>query len=203
MSNNLLHVDRRRFLASALPLGTIACLGCTGWAAQAFQPGRKDTFLENPGMSAEEIYSFFYGMFIPVLQSLGRDMGQERFIRTMTKAAEENTAQMIASMAKDLPQRDMKSFSSFLRNVLDSPLYKQAFPAEIVQNTDKVLELRYGACLPAKLLRAMNAADIGYALECSGMAAATRAFNPRITTSNPKNLMKGDSYCVERFVLEG
>jgi len=97
----------------------------------------------------------------------------------------------------------MKSFSSLLRNVLDSPLYKQAFPAEIVQNTDKVLELRYGACLPAKLLRAMNAADIGYSLECSGMAAATRAFNPRITTSNPKNLMKGDSYCIERFVLEG
>ena len=54
-----------------------------------------------------------------------------------------------------------------------------------------------------KLLRAMNAADIGYSLECSGMAAATRAFNPRITTSNPKNLMKGDSYCIERFVLEG
>jgi len=48
----------------------------------------------------------------------------------------------------------------------------------------------------------MNAADIGYALECSPAEAAAKAFNPKITTSNPKNMMKGDTFCIERFVLE-
>jgi hypothetical protein len=67
---------------------------------------------------------------------------------------------------------------------------------------ERVLELKFTACLPAKLLRAMNAADIGYALECSGSEAAAKAFNPGIKASNPKNMMKGDSYCIERFVLE-
>jgi hypothetical protein len=49
----------------------------------------------------------------------------------------------------------------------------------------------------------MNAADIGYALECSGSEAAVKAFNAKMTASNPSNMMKGDAFCIERFVLEG
>jgi hypothetical protein len=48
----------------------------------------------------------------------------------------------------------------------------------------------------------MGAADIGYALECSGSEPAAKTFNPRIKASNPTNMMKGDSSCIERFVLE-
>jgi hypothetical protein len=36
-----------------------------------------------------------------------------------------------------------------------------------------------------------------------GSEAAVKAFDPRITASNPSNMMKGDAFCIERFVLEG
>lgn len=88
-----------------------------------------------------------------------------------------------------------------MRDALASPPYDKAFAYEVAEQTDRVLELRYSKCLPAKLLRAMNAADIGLAIECSGAAALARAFKPKIQAANPKNLMNGDSVCIERFTV--
>jgi hypothetical protein len=34
--------------------------------------------------------------------------------------------------------------------------------------------------LPGKILREMNAADLGYALECSSADAMVKAFNPKM-----------------------
>ena len=203
MRDEGLDKNRRRLLTTGLPLATIACLGCRGLAAQTLGPGGRSRFLEQTGMTVEETYTFFYGTFVPVLQSLAKEMGPERFLAALTKAASDNTAQMIAAMAKDMPARDIKALSALLRSMLGMPPLDKAVSYEIVEQSEKVLELKFTECLPAKLLRAMNAADIGYALECSGSPALARAFNPRMTTSNPWNMMKGDSYCIERFVLEG
>jgi len=203
MRDQDLDAGRRRLLATGLPLATIACLGCRGLAAQTVAPGGRNKFLENTGMTTEETYAFCYGTFIPVLQSLAREMGPERFLAALTKAAGDNTGQMIAAMVKDLPTRDMKALSALWQRVLATPPFDKALTYEIVEQSDKVLELKFTECLPARLLRAMNAADIGYALECSGSEAAVKAFNPGITASNPSNMMKGDAFCIERFVLEG
>jgi len=202
MGEEDLDPGRRRLLTTGLPLATIACLGCRGLAAQSLVPGGGRKFLENPGMTTEETYAFFYATFIPVLQSLSKEMGPERFLAALTKAASDNTSQMIAAMAKDSPTRDMKGWSALFQNMLGTPPFNKALTGEVVEQSDRVLELKFTACLPAKLLLAMNAADIGYALECSPSEAAAKAFNPKITASNPKNMMKGDSFCIERFVLE-
>ena len=203
MGEEDLDPGRRRLLTTGLPLATIACLGCRGLAAQSLVAAGGSKFQENPGLTTEETYAFCYGTFIPVLQSLAKEMGPERFLAALTKAASENTGQMIAAMVKDLPTRDIKALSALWQRVLATPPFDKALTYEIVEQSDKVLELKYTECLPAKLLRAMNAADIGYALECSGSESAVKAFNSRITASNPSNMMKGAAFCIERFVLEG
>jgi hypothetical protein len=78
----------------------------------------------------------------------------------------------------------------------------KAFQYEIAENTDKVFEFKVTECLPARVCREMNAADIVYALECAPSDAMAKSFNPKMRVENPKNLMKGDSFCIERFVLE-
>jgi hypothetical protein len=156
----------------------------------------------NVSMSTEENYTFFYGMFIPLLQSLQKEMENEKFIELITKTSTEGLETMVNSIIKDMPEKDLKAFAAFFKDILATAPYNSAFTCEIVEQTDKVLELKYTQCLPAKLLRAMNAADIGFAIECSGAKSASRAFNPKISFSNPKNMMKGDSYCIERFTIE-
>lgn len=194
--------NRRDFLTKVIPLTALACLGCKGAVARQMAQGSNHKFSEKFGLTTEETYSFFYGSFIPVLQALSNEMGSEKFNSLFTKVSTENTAQMIASMTKDLPKKDIKAFSAFMLDLIKTSPYNNVLTFEIVEQTDQVLELKYTECLPAKLLRAMNAVDIGLALECSGAAAVAKAFNPKITCSNPNNLMKGDSYCIERFTLK-
>jgi hypothetical protein len=45
--------------------------------------------------------------------------------------------------------------------------------------------------------------DIGYITICDPDGAFVREFNPKIKATIPKNLMKGDDVCIERFIWEG
>jgi hypothetical protein len=201
MEQKYFNTNRRDFLAKVVPLAAFGCLGCRQSAVNQISSGSKHKFSEKLGLNAEETYSFFYGQFIPVLQKLSDEMGREKFNEIFTSVSTENIGLWIASITKDLPEKNIRAFSSLLLELIGTPPYNSTFTCEVVEQTESVLELKYTECLPAKLLRAMNAIDIGLALECSGASAAAKAFNPKISYSNPQNLMKGDSYCIERFTL--
>lgn len=202
MKQKKFNENRRDFLTKVIPFTAVACFGCKGAFARQMAQDSNHKFDEKFGLTTEETYSFFYSSFIPVLQALSKEMGSEKFNTLFTKVSSENIGQMIAAMTRDLPEKDIKTFSAFMMELIGTPPYNNVLTGEVVEQTDKVFELKYTECLPAKLLRAMNAVDIGLALECSGAAAAAKAFNPKMSYSNPKNLMKGDSYCIERFTLD-
>jgi ribosomal protein L12E/L44/L45/RPP1/RPP2 len=188
---------RRRFLTEALPAGALFCLGCKGLTA-----AQKPRYLEDSGMTAEDVFKFSYGYLVPILESMGKDLGKEKLLKLLEKASAENYTRMITAMAKDYPNRDMKSLVKMMDAFMASmPIYQKAFAYEVTESTDKVYEAKYTLCLPAKILREMNAADIGYALECSSSDAFVKAFNPKMKSTFVKNLMKGDSVCIERIVL--
>jgi len=207
MSEKKFDSGRRRFLTTALPMGTIACLGCKsllafpGSAGLPFVSGQENKFSQNPGMTTEEIFRFFYGMSVPALQFLAKDIGRERLVRNLTEASAEGGALMIASMAKDLPKRDMKTFAGIWENVLGMPPYNKALAYETAEKTENVYETKITQCLPAKIWAEMKAADLGYALECSGTDAMAKAFNPKMRSTSLKNIMKGDDICLLRFEL--
>lgn len=202
MENQEFSENRRDFLTKVVPFAALLCFGCKRAAFHKTAAESTDTPLESFGMSTEETYYFFYGMFIPLMQSLEKEIGSEKFIDLITKTSTENLATMVGDMTKDMKVKDLNVFAGFLKDILATVPYNATFTCEITEQSDKVLELKYTQCLPAKLLCAMNAANIGLAIECSGAQAAAKAINPNIKYSNPKNIMKGDSYCIERFTLE-
>jgi ribosomal protein L12E/L44/L45/RPP1/RPP2 len=188
---------RRRFLTEALPAGALFCLGCKGLAAS-----QKPSYLEDSGMTVEDVYKFGYGNIVPILESMEKDLGKEKLLKLLEKASAENYTRMITAMAKDYPNRDMKSLVKMMDALMASmPIYQKSQAHEVTEFTDKVYEAKYTLCLPAKILREMNAADIGYALECSPADAFVKAFNPKMKSIFVKNMMKGDSVCIERIVL--
>lgn len=199
---------RRQFITKVLPSGALLCLGCKGLSALPYinttktSPGQKPKYLDDSGMSVEDVYKFSFGYCVPTYQVLAKEIGEEKFLSMLTKANAEVFSQMFASMAKDYPDRSMKSLASIFQNMLSTPPLNKAFQYETIENTDKVFEIKVTECLPARVCREMNAADIGYALECAPTDAVARFFNPKMRAENPKNLMKGDAFCIERFVLE-
>ena len=190
--------SRRQFLTRTVPVGALVCMGCKSLFAGL---GQESKFSENPGMTTEEMFRFFYGAFIPSLQFLAKDIGRDKLVKELTKASAENYAQMMAAMAKDLPKRDMKAFAGLIETMMATAPSNKAFAYEIVENSEKVNEAKFTQCLPAKIWREMNAADLGYALECSPVDAMAKAFNPKMKGAVLKTLMKGDSYCLVRFEL--
>jgi hypothetical protein len=199
MSHACLAEGRRRFLTEALPAAGLFCLGCGGLAAAVQEPKH----LEDSGMTVEGVFRFSYEYLVPVLESMGKSIGKEKLLQLLEKAGAENYAQMVTAMAKDYPSRDLKSFVRLMDAMTaGTPIYQKAFAYELVELTDNVCETRYTFCLPAKILREMGAADIGYALECSSGDAMVKAFNPKMSASLSQSIMKGDSVCIERIVLE-
>jgi ribosomal protein L12E/L44/L45/RPP1/RPP2 len=197
MSHKNLVEGRRRFLTEALSAGALFCLGCKGLTA-----AQKPKYLEDSGMTAEDVFKFSYGYLVPILESMGKDIGKEKLLKLLEKAGAENYTQMVNTIAKDYPSRDMKSFVKMMDASMASiPIYQKALAYEVTEFTDKVYEAQYTLCLPAKILREMNAADLGYALECSSSDAMVKAFNPKMRSTFIKNIMKGDSVCIERIVL--
>ncbi len=196
---------RRQFITNVLPAGAFFCLGCKGLSAVPYvnstkpSPGQKPKYLDDSGMSVEDVYKFGFGYCIPTYQVLAKEIGKEKFLGMLTKANGEVFSQMFASMTKD---RSMKSLATIFQNMLNSPPYNKAFQYEVVENTDKVFEMKFTECLPARVCRELKAADFGYALECAPTDIIAKSFNPKMRAEHPKNLMKGDSVCIERYVLE-
>ena len=198
MSKKILVSSRRQFLTRTVPAGALACLGCKGLFAG---PGQENKFSENPGITTEEMFRLFYGMSIPVLQILARDFGRDKLIKGLEKASAENWSKMMATMAKDLPKRDMKAFVELTEGMMAAAPFNKAFAYEVVESSDKIFLEKVTQCLPAILWREANAADLGYALECSSVDAQAKAFNPKMKGEILKSLMKGDSFCLARFEL--
>ena len=187
---------RRRFLTETLPAGALFCLGCQGLTA-----AQKPRYLEDAGMTVEDVFKFSYGYLVPLLKSMEKDIGKEKLLELLARAGAENYTRLVNTWAKGYPNRDMKSFAKLMDGFMAGAPINKAFAYEVTEFSDNVYEAKYTLCLPAKVLRELNAADIGYALECASADAMVKAFNPKMTASFAKNIMKGDDVCIERIVL--
>ena len=198
--------SRRNFLTKHLPAGTLMCLGCKSLLATPLTPAnqqeslQKQKYLLNSGMTTEDVYKFTYNYCVPLFKNMGKRMGNDKLIDLLKEASSENGAEMVKSFTKGTPS-NMKTLAEFMKSWVATPPYDKAFTYDITEESDKVLEVKYTVCLAAKLYKEMNAADLGYAIECSGTDKIAKAFNPKMEAKGVKNMMKGDDVCIERFVL--
>jgi L-2-amino-thiazoline-4-carboxylic acid hydrolase-like protein len=190
--------NRRKFFSTILPLGAMCGFGCkTCFASDKSE--KKHKFLENSGMSFEEVFNFaFKNFYIPIMKNLSNEIGKDEFIETLKKARAELGKQEGQNLAKGLGKNDMASLAAFVK---DSALYNSVLKYEIVEETDQAFEMNVTECLWAKTFREADASDIGYAGLCYGDYALTSAFNPKMKLIRPKTLMDGD-VCNLRHVLE-
>ena len=200
--------SRRDFLKNILPVGGLFGLGChslfampqtnnTNQGAAATHPLKQKT-----GMTVEEIFRLAYqhGQ-IGQLKWLAKEIGRNKFIEMLKQHSVEETKSVMAKVVQNMRKRDFSMIKIMMRNY--NVPYNYTRVSEIVEDTDKVYEVKHTECIYAKLFREDDAADIGYAMICNDYETVYSTFNPKIKFSNPKNLMKGDDVCIERLVWEG
>ncbi len=199
--------SRRQFLLNVLPAGTLFCLGCSNLLALAQSKEKpqaspaKHKFLEDSGMSFEAVYKFaFQNYFIPLMESLGDVMGKDKFMEILKEASSQAGAKNMKRLVQDLPKRDLVVLAGFMKG---NPLYKKVLTFDIVEESDKAIEVKITECLWAKTFRDAKASDIGYAAICHPDFAAASAFSPKIKMLRTKTLMQGHDCCNHRYVVKG
>jgi hypothetical protein len=199
--------SRRQFLTKQLPAGAFMCMGCKSLlssSASFMNPqevARGAKYLTNSGMTTEDVLRFTLNKCVPVYKKLGGIIGNEKFIEMLKEASAEKGADSMKSLARGKPG-EMKAFTDHMKKMLSTPPYDKAIPYEITEESDKVFEIKYTGCLIAKLYREMDAAEIGFAIDCSPWDRMIKAFNSKMAEKNIKNPLKGDDVCIQRFTLE-
>jgi hypothetical protein len=202
-------LNRRRFIINVLPSGAMLCLGGSNLldASRVHKkqnvPTAKHKFSKKSGMSFEEVFQFKYGPYISTLQRLANVIGKDEFIKMLKKASAEVAEQRVKNIIRNLPEND---FDTYINTMIFTPLFKNTLSMEIVEKTDKVLEIKITECLWANTIRELkepDAVDIGYALVCYPEIATTEAFNPKLKVIRTKTLMQGHDYCNTRIVWKG
>jgi len=155
----------------------------------------KHKFLEDAGMTFQQVYDFGYRGFISRMQVIANELGEDRFMEILKRASSE-----VASQVKSGPNNDFAAFTAGMRG--QSRFWEHALTRDIIEDTDRAFEIRVTECLWAKTFREGGASDIGYASICHPDYAACQAFNPKIRMIRTKTLMQGDDHCDHRWVWE-
>ena len=201
-------MNRRQFLFKVLPAGVLFISGCgrlfgsdrTKEATTALSDTHK--YLEDSRMTYREVYELVFKYnFIPYMECLATYLGRDELIELLKRAATEHYAQRGRNWAKRVKKKEFAAYFDFLRE--PSRDWIHTCTHEIIEETDKVLQLKYTECIYADIFREVNAQDIGYAAFCYGDFAIFSALDPRIKLVRTKTLMQGDDCCNHRFVWTG
>jgi hypothetical protein len=200
--------SRRDFLFNVLPAGTLLCLGCESMSAltvgqEAQKSGeKKHKFMEDSGMSFQEVFEFAFINFIITMESFARQMGRDKLLEMLRKESEDAMRLDAQKMVEQLGKNDFATYKAMYKEKRDR-FWEHVETKVITEESDTVIASKITECLWAKTFRDAGAPDIGYAWACHGDFAYDQAFNPKLRLIRDKTLMNGDEYCNPRRVWEG
>jgi len=206
--NSLFVSGRRHFLMNILPAGTLFCLGCSNLLAvpngqEKQKPAeKKHKFLEDSGMSFQEVFEFAYRGRIELMQFLAKEIGKDNFIEMLKRAGEEWAKREAQKELKTLPANDFATFRAEVRKK-PNRFWEHVITSSIVEDTEQAIEMKVTECLWAKTYRQAKAAELGYFLCCYPDFASATAFNTKLKLIRTNTLMQGDDCCNHRWVWEG
>jgi hypothetical protein len=163
---------------------------------------KKHKFLEDSGMSFQEVFEFAYRDHLEVMLFLAKEIGKDKFLEMLKRDGDEWAKQEAQKELKTLPANDFATFRAEGRKK-PNRFWEHVITSVIVEDTDRAIETKVTECLWAKTYREAKAADLGYILCCYPDFPSATAFNPKLKLIRTKTLMQGDDYCNHRWVWEG
>jgi hypothetical protein len=164
-------------------------------------PEELHSFDQSLTLTYKKLFDYRYkANLIPLLKAMAEDVGSECLLEMVRKASAKNNRELGERVAKMRKKHDLHIFAEPFRNPRD--VFKHANIYDIVEDTDRVFEMRVTECLSATVFREADAADIGYAAVCHADFALPVAFNPEIKLIRSKTLMEGHDCCNHRYIME-
>jgi hypothetical protein len=196
-------MNRREFVTKTAAACSLICCGGASLTSllragqEDSAPAEKHKFLKDAGMSYNQIFQMSIGrLYLPTVKAVAAEIGMDK----LQKVLLEDMKKRVEKQVKNLPSRELQNFAQFFKS--PDPFSANTLTFEIVQDSDKVFEMRVSECLWAKTFKEAKAADIGFKLICSGDYVTAEAFNPNIKLIRDKTLMEGHDCCNHRYVVK-
>lgn len=124
----------------------------------------KHKFLAGSHLTFQEVFDFAFRPFVPVLQGLAQELGEEPVFAVLKRLASESALRAGQAAARQLPANDFAAFHARLREA--NYFWSHVLTFEIVEDTPQAFAVKVTECLWAKTFREMGAAELGYGLIC-------------------------------------
>ena len=200
--------SRRDFLTKTVPVCAASCLAAsTVFASSPLiskslfeqEEHKFDKKLPGPDMTYRRFAAIRHRSFIRFARFLQKEIGGERVLELIKKETEQRLNAQAKRDLKRLGNSDFKSYISIFRD----PGMLASLTMEIIEDTDKVFEIRVTDCMAAESFLPHKAGDIGYAAVCWGDYNWATDFNPKIKLVRDKTLMQGHDCCNHKYILTG
>jgi hypothetical protein len=197
------HINRRSFVKGVLPLCAAGCLALKGQPLGAqttpkeepkASPGHKfDRAMKHP-LSYRQFMTVEYAYhFIPFLRILEKEIGPDKVITALKKFTLWESETGAKETVKARGKNDLSIFKD------DYNPRTPQLTTEVLEDSEKVWDIKITECLWAKVWIDAGAADLGVAAVCAGDSPYAGFINPKIKMDLEGTLMEGKPYCILRY----
>jgi hypothetical protein len=144
--------------------------------------------------TCEEAFRWRFAYYIEIMLRFADYLGRDELITMIKKAVEDSYP------PNPSPDPDF-SFRAWID--AGSEMSRNMMTWEVVEQSDKVHEIKVTECLWMETFKRFGATDIGYATVCHSDFCTCKAEHPGITLHRTRTLMQGDDCCDHRWVFEG
>jgi len=197
-------LDRRQILIRTMPACGLACLGLSGLPGVAAlaqeaseQEPHKFDVQRDAKLSRKQAILLENSRLFEFILTLETELDKPELLRLLN-AYSANTGRKTGERQREnSPDGEFQTFVATFR----PPRYEGALTHEIVEDSDKVFELRVTECVWAAAFReAEFDGEIGHAAVCNMDYYWPTAFNPNFIMERDKTLMQGDDHCNHRYI---
>jgi hypothetical protein len=182
-NNNSISNQYRRQFSSTQESGT-----------KSQEESEKHKFQRDFCQTYEDAFRWRFDYYINIMERFSGYLGRDKLFEMIRRAVDENNKRI----ATDNPEHSLASFVEYGKKA-----YENMMLYGVIEESEKVYEMKVTECLWAKTFRDQNAANIGYATICHGDFTEARAYHPKLKLERTKTLMQGHDCCNHRWTWEG
>ncbi len=161
--------------------------------SKASEESETHKFQEVLHQTYEDAFVWRFGYYIDIMQRFAEYLGRDKVVEMIKRAVDETNERSEADVTEHTLTRYVESGKKAFGNMMTW---------EVIEESDKVYEIKVTECLWAKTFQERNAADIGYATICYSDFSDARAYHPKLKLERTKTIMQGHGSCNHRWTWE-
>ena len=154
-------------------------------------------FQDKMEITVEEYYQNQYYNVVQLIKELQKKIGKNQTKEIVRPLFEKMFVEWGKQEGKKNNINSLKAFADY-----DGSSFTQSHSHEVKELSSARYLSHVTECIMAKVLRDMDASEIGYDALCNADFACYEAMNPKLKLIRTKTLMQGDPYCDFLFTWE-